>query len=214
MAPKLEAQAELEKVKDLETTYVHNGFLLDYWGIPKLPTNMTPATIVLDIPNNAAAIPGSGDTPLIFTRTTDLAKFVTLMLDQQKWDPVTHVLGDRVTWNEFLRLAEEVRGKSHSPSTDFDRARVSNKTSGTKFTVAYDSVEKLKRGETTELPSQAAAYQFFPKELYQGMGSTFGLWSEDGVMNFTPETSLNEQFPEVEAWKVKDFLEAAWGKSS
>lgn len=93
-----------------------NGFVLDYWGVPKLPTNMTPLTVVLDIPNNAAAIPGSGDTPVIFTRTTDLAKFVALMLDQQKWDPVTNVLGDRVTWNEFLRLAEEVRGKAHPPS--------------------------------------------------------------------------------------------------
>lgn len=100
-------------MKNLETTYVHNGFVLDYWGVPMLATNMTPATVVLDIPNNAAAIPGSGDTPGIFTHTADLAKFVALMLDQQKWDPVTHVLGDRVTWNEFLRLAEEVRGKSN-----------------------------------------------------------------------------------------------------
>lgn len=74
-------------------------------------------------------------------------------------------------------------------------------------------MEKLKRGETTDLPSQVTAYQFFPKELYHGMASTFGLWWEEGVMNFAPETSLNEQFPEVETWKVKDFLEAAWGQA-
>lgn len=74
-------------------------------------------------------------------------------------------------------------------------------------------MEKLKRGETTELPSQVPAYHFFPKELYHGMAATFGLWSEDGVMNFKPETSLNEQFPEVETSTVKDFLQAAWGKS-
>lgn len=45
------------------------------------------------------------------------------------------------------------------------------------------------------------------------MASTFGLWWDEGVLNFTPETSLNEQFPEVETWKVKDFLQAAWGKA-
>lgn len=45
------------------------------------------------------------------------------------------------------------------------------------------------------------------------MASTFGLWWEQGVMNFTPKTSLNQQFPEVETWKVKDFLQAAWSKA-
>lgn len=119
VGPKLQAQAELKKVKNLETTVVHNGFVLDYWGVPGLPTHMGPATMVVDIQHNIAAIPGSGDTPVIFTHTADLAKFVALMLDQEKWDPVTYVLGDRVTWNEFLRLAEEAMGKSYTPSLDY-----------------------------------------------------------------------------------------------
>lgn len=97
-------------MQNLETTFVQNGFVLDYWGVPGLPTHMATAPLVLDMEHNAAAIPGSGNTPVIFTHTRDLAKFVALMLDQDKWDPVTYALGDRVTWNEFLRLAEEAKG--------------------------------------------------------------------------------------------------------
>lgn len=83
---------------------------------------------------------------------------------------------------------------------------------GTKFNVTYDSVEKLKRGETTELPAQHAVYPFLPKEVLHGVAATFGLWYEEGVLGFEPERSLNEQFPEVETWKVKDFLREAWGR--
>ena len=85
---------------------------------------------------------------------------------------------------------------------------------GTKFNVVYDSVEKLKRGETTELPSQIPIYPFFPKEALQSISSTFGLWYEEGVLGFTPpRKSLNEQFPEVKTRKVKEFLQEAWGKA-
>ena len=83
---------------------------------------------------------------------------------------------------------------------------------GEKFKVTYDSVEKLKRGETTEIPSQEAVYPFFPKEALHGLAATFGLWWEEGVLGFRPERTLNQQFPEVKTWTVKEFLQEAWGK--
>lgn len=110
---KLNAQKELQKTKNLEYTIFHNGFFMDYWGIPGVKSNLERAPLVfwLDIPNNAAAVPGSGNTPAVFTHTVDVAKFVVASLDLPKWEPQTFVFGDRVTWNEFVRLAEEAKGK-------------------------------------------------------------------------------------------------------
>lgn len=109
--PKFLAKEELKRVTDLETTCVQNGFFLDYYGMPSLKSHMGPAPIIIDVPHNMAAIPGSGNTTAMFPHTTDVAKFVTLMLDLEKWDPVSYVDGDRMTWNEFVRLAEEAKGK-------------------------------------------------------------------------------------------------------
>lgn len=110
VGPKFLAKEELKRVKDLETTCVQNGFFLDYYGHPNVKTHMAPAPMILDIPNDAAAIPGSGNTQAVFPHSTDVARFVTLMLDLEKWDPVSYVDGDRVTWNEFLQLAQEAKG--------------------------------------------------------------------------------------------------------
>lgn len=111
VGPKFRAKEELAKVKNLETTCVQNGFFLDYYGTPNMKTHMAFAPIILDIPHDAAAIPGSGNTEAVFPHTTDVAKFVTLLLDAEKWDPISSVDGDRVTWNEFVRLAQEAKGE-------------------------------------------------------------------------------------------------------
>ncbi|KAK1509223.1 uncharacterized protein CCOS01_15739 [Colletotrichum costaricense] len=189
---KLRAAALLKETKDLEYTVVHNGFFLDYWATPIVPSYMSPFTLFIDIPGNAAAIPGSGNTPSAFTHTKDVGKFVAAALDLDKWEPDTFIVGDKVTFNQFVQLAEAAKG--------------------TKFNVAYDSVEKLKTGQTTELPSQVPAYQFFPKEAYQGMASVFGLWFENGSFDIPPagKRTLNQIFPDIKAWTVKEILETAW----
>lgn len=93
---------------------VHNGFFLDYWGGEAEKSYMAPFTLVIDIPNNSAAIPGSGDVPVAFTHTRDVGKFVAAALDLEKWEPQLFIVGDKVTWNDFLRFAEEARGNSLS----------------------------------------------------------------------------------------------------
>ncbi|KAJ0385794.1 hypothetical protein COL922a_005598 [Colletotrichum nupharicola] len=193
---KLKARAFLENVtKDLEYAVVHNGFFLDYWAPQAEKSNMTPFTLFIDIPNDSAAIPGSGNVPSAFTHTRDVAKFVAAALDLKKWDNDLYIVGDKVTWNEFLKLAEDAKG--------------------TKFNVAYDSAEKLKAGQTTELPGQIPAYPFFPKEAYQALAGTFGWWFENGTFDMPPsgKKTLNELFPEIKAWKVKEILDKAWKKA-
>ena len=106
-----DSQAALQKTSNLEYTAFYGGYFLDYWGLPGVPSNMPHFTMVLDIVNNAAAIPGSGNVPVIFTHTRDIARLVAASLNLEKWDPESYVMGDRLTFNEALRLAEEVKGK-------------------------------------------------------------------------------------------------------
>ena len=84
---------------------------------------------------------------------------------------------------------------------------------GTKFNVVHDSIEKLRRRQVTELPAQVAAYAFVPKEVFQSLAATFGLWFEEGVFDLKPDRFLNEAFPEIRTMKVKEMLEEAWKTS-
>ncbi|KAJ4075646.1 hypothetical protein NW769_015387, partial [Fusarium oxysporum] len=147
-AVKLSLFDALEKA-ELEWTAVVNGFSLDYWGAPSLKTYLDHLTIVLDIPARKAAIPGNPNQPAVFTYTKDVAKFTAKLLTLEKWEPVSYIIGDRLTWKEFTQLAEEVTGD--------------------KFEITYDSVELLKSEKVTELPGHIPVYPFFPKEALQGM---------------------------------------------
>ncbi|KAL5603571.1 hypothetical protein FOVSG1_006321 [Fusarium oxysporum f. sp. vasinfectum] len=192
VGPKLEAQAVL-KTTNLETTVVQNGYFMDYWGMPGVKSYMQPSTLILDIPNAAAGIPGTGDTPVIFTHTTDVARFVAALLNSDNWDPVSYVVGDKVTWNEFLRLAEQVRG--------------------IKFEVAYDSIETLQQGKITELPGHVPVYPFFPKEALQSVLGSIACFMAEGALNYETPTTLNERFPEIKPMTVEDMLQKAWQKA-
>lgn len=82
----------------------------------------------------------------------------------------------------------------------------------TKFNVVYDSLEKLKRGEVTELPAQVASYAYYPKPMSQAAGAAFGLWFENGDFNMKPERWLNDLFPEIKPMTVQEVLDTAWKK--
>jgi nucleoside-diphosphate-sugar epimerase len=102
---------ELAKT-DLEWTRVHNGYFVDYFGAPHLESHLQPVSFGIDMANKAAGIPGTGNDVMCFTYTKDLAKFVVAALDLPKWDEAMFCYGDKITWNEFLKIAEEVRGQS------------------------------------------------------------------------------------------------------
>ncbi|KAL6407494.1 nmra-like family protein [Ilyonectria robusta] len=191
---KLDAWAVLKETKTLEYTIVHNGFFLDYWCQNVVKSHMPPTTVAIDIFNGAAGIPGAGNTPVTFTHTTDVAKYVAAFIDLEKWEPDTYIIGDSVTWNEFLKLAETAKGS--------------------KFDVTYDSTEKLKSGQITEIPAHVPSYAAFPKEAYQQMMATFGLWFDDGSFNLASlgVKDLTQVFPEIKPLKVKNILEAALQK--
>lgn len=83
---------------------------------------------------------------------------------------------------------------------------------GTKFTVVYDSEEKLEKGEITELPDHTTVYSWVPKAYLQSHFAKFGLFTIHGVWRINPETALNKIFPEIKAITVREMLEFWRGK--
>lgn len=81
---------------------------------------------------------------------------------------------------------------------------------GTKFKVNYDHLDKLQRGEVTELPSQKSLYAVIPREFVQAINSAFGIWVDRGDFDFDEHASLNTKLPDIKPMKLKDLLEKAW----
>jgi hypothetical protein len=168
---------------------------MGYLPISMLPrkSNLTPLPLVIDIQGTAAGIPGTGNETIVLTHTSDVSKYVAeLVLDSKPWTNVSTVIGDRLTWKEFVKIAEEVKR--------------------TKFEVTYDSIDTLKQGKITELPSHPHIYPFFPKEAMQGLFSAFGLLFARGDFELKPDSSnsLNERYPDIKPKTVRELVQEAW----
>lgn len=82
---------------------------------------------------------------------------------------------------------------------------------GTKFNVAYDSIDKLKQGKITEMPGQVLKYPETPKEMVQFAFAAHGLWFEDGTFDLKPtHTPLDQIFSDIKIPSIKETLEEAW----
>lgn len=92
----------------LEYTAFYNGMFLDYFD-PK--GDYQPLAFFVDIAHNSAAIPGDGNTPIVFTHTSDVAKFLVASLELAEWREESYVIGKKITLNELVELAETAKGK-------------------------------------------------------------------------------------------------------
>lgn len=91
------------------------GYFLDFWGQPFIKTHMPPYMPAIDIKHRTTGIPGTGNEPVSFAYSYDVARFIAeklLFLPDSEWEPVSLIVGDVLTWNEFLALAEEATGAS------------------------------------------------------------------------------------------------------
>ncbi|WQF78918.1 Putative NmrA-like domain, NAD(P)-binding domain superfamily [Colletotrichum destructivum] len=191
--PAIAKKTALEALKktSLEWTTVYNGFFLDYFGTPRVKSYMDDVAFFVDLANNVASIPGSGNVPIVFTHTSDVARFIAEFLEHPNWRPESYIIGDRVTFNEVVRMAEDVKG--------------------TKFTVFYNSVESLKANVMVELPAHHEVYKMYPKEMLHSFLVPFGLECERGQANFKPAHTLNDDFPHIKPVSAREILERGWG---
>ncbi|CAG9986908.1 unnamed protein product [Clonostachys byssicola] len=181
---------EALKSSDLEWAVVHNGIFLDYYFPDTLQSYYDHTTLVVDIPNGAAAIPGTGNERLTLTSIHDSARFVIAALDLPEWPRELRVVGDTLTYNELVKLAEEARG--------------------VKFDVKYDDLEKLKKFEVSELPGHRNDYKRFPKDVLLPFLSIFERWTAEGLSEIKFEGSLTEKFPTIKPLKVKELMDKYW----
>ncbi|KAJ4115405.1 hypothetical protein NW768_011257 [Fusarium equiseti] len=184
---KLKAVHALEKT-DLEFSLVSIGLFLDYWAAPRIPTHLRAANILIDPENNAAVIPGDGNTPMVLTHSTDAAKFTVALLGLPNWKRRYSIVANRTTLNEAVGLAEKVKG--------------------TKFNVKYFSVEEMERGEMGLTPSMEKA---LPVEMYQGIRSIMaltGIGITRGSNDLDGTNDLIVEFPDIKCLTIKEVWEA------
>jgi hypothetical protein len=173
----------------LEWSAIFPGIFLDFYTL-SVPSHTKLTALALDIDGDAAAIPGDGNYPVYFTHTTDLAKYVVALLGLDRWEKKYFVYAEKMTWNEAVTIAEAAKG--------------------VKFSVAYDSVEKLKRGEITELPGHKAVYQHFhgsgdAKAMFQKVMAGVAVYMAEGQMVYEGPL-LNEIFPSIKPLKVREAM--------
>lgn len=83
---------------------------MDYWGMPHVQTNLQPFTFGINIAKREAAIPGDGNDVICMTYTYDVANYVIKALDLDEWPEFSIIVGDEVTYNQILSMAEEITG--------------------------------------------------------------------------------------------------------
>lgn len=124
---KIEARRRLQAT-DLELTAWYTGFFAEYIVAPNVETYLEVLPCYLDHEKATAMIPGSSNVPTTFSYAFDVARFVAASLRLKKWQNDTFFIGDKLTLNELVKVAEEVRGVP--------------------YRITYDSLELLRQGKT------------------------------------------------------------------
>lgn len=174
---------------DLEWTAIFPGIFLDFYTLT-IPSYTKRTTLSLDIDGNAAAIPGDGTYPMYFTHTTDIAKYTAALLGLTRWEKKYYLYGDKLTWNEAIAIAEAAKG--------------------VKFNVAYDSIEKLKKGKMTELPGEKLVYEQFmvnkeAREAFRKTIAGIAVYMAEGRMVYGGPM-LNEIFSSIKPLTFREAL--------
>ncbi|SCO88820.1 uncharacterized protein FRV6_12948 [Fusarium oxysporum] len=184
--PPKAAVMDFLKTTDLEYSAWYTGFFIDYYVSPPLKSPLDHWTVFIDIANRTAALPGSGDVPVAMSYTMDVAKFVAGSLSLSKWERETLIYNDKLTMNQYVQVIEEVRGE--------------------KIQVTYDSLDLLKSGKITELPSHPPMYDFVSKDVIQSFLAAFGILFETGEFDLREGYRIQNGLPSLKLQNFRDLL--------
>ncbi|KAF5575535.1 nmra-like family [Fusarium pseudocircinatum] len=185
------AKTKLEILDRLQPS--HLEWTAWYFGLfaEFLAHRPSPLPILIDMHHDMAVVPGSGDISITVAFRDDVASFVAASLNLPRWPPETYLIGDSFTPNQLVEVAEAIKG--------------------TKFSVTNESLDGLKAGKLTELPSQTAMAAYMPPGTLSGILAFFMTLFGTGAMNFQDVSTINAQFPELKTTSVKDSMSKAWG---
>ncbi|KAF6817654.1 nmrA-like family protein [Colletotrichum plurivorum] len=187
MAP-FASTADVLKGTKLQYTRFVLGFLMDYWGMPHVPSYMEPMHFAFDMVNRRGVIPGSGNDVISLVHSFDLARFIVQSLDSDDWPEYSGVVGSDITLNEALALIEKARGG--------------------KFDVVHDDDEKLKSGDATLLGNEGA----MPVEIIKEMNAFFGRLIVGGLMHIPKAVRITDKYADIRPMTVGEILEKAAAK--
>ncbi|CAN9079124.1 unnamed protein product [Alternaria alternata] len=183
--------ADLLRSSHLDFTRVMFGWFSDYFGMPHCKSNMKPFKYALDFDNRKAALPGDGKASVTFLHSTDVAKYIAALLDEEKrWPEFSAFASDKLTWNKVVETAERVTGE--------------------KWEVTYDPIDKLEQGQATLFEQPEGSYGL-PEDATRSMMAEFGVMAVKGIMDITGEGLRNDVFPEVHPITVEALMQKAWG---
>lgn len=179
----------------LEYTLFSNAMFLDYALSPRVPSVMPEMQFsYIDFDNNVATLPGDGNNYIVTTHCNDIPPFLMKLLDLPKWDTRYFLIGNRLTYNQFVDLAEEVKG--------------------VKFERLYNSKDDMEKGQVKLIPSlqKLTGENGVP---FEQIASGLGLQIINGGLDlpFDKEgTVVNDLFPELKTLQVRDGLKMYFGK--
>lgn len=191
---KFKAADRLES-SGLEYTRFSNGMYMNYWFSPRIPSafKFNIANWV-DLDNFYAAIPGDGRTPMVLTHSRDIARFVIAVLGIPRWEKRYHLVGDRLTLNDFVRIAEGISGHS--------------------FEKHSDSLDELLVGTCTLVPAAKKAVEQVPDPTsFVSIIAGAGAMVAQGGMDLQGEANLNVLFPDLKTLTVQEAVQIYYSRS-
>lgn len=179
----------------MEYTRLSNGMFLDYWFASRIPSSFQiNSSTFIDLVNYYAAIPADGRTPMVLTHSRDVARFVVAVLGLPRWEKRYFLVGDRLTINDFVQIAEE--------------------TSGHTFEKHWDSLDELLSGKCTLTPAATKMVEAIPDpSLIIGMVAGVGAMVAQGGIDLPDEPSLNKLFPDLKTLTVREAVQIYYSKS-
>ncbi|KAJ4220928.1 hypothetical protein NW759_006998 [Fusarium solani] len=182
-----EAIDELEKTQ-LTYTRIANGWFLDYYGMPHWKTHLEPWINVMNVEKKWAVIPGDGSVKASFITSQDMSRFVARLMDLEKWNKVSPIFANTLSFSELVEMAEKARG--------------------CKFQVANDSLEKLQSGKIS-------FHEDFPPIGYgEGDQAFFAmLHYQAGIGRYLVPRDyppLDAEFPDLKITTPLEVMETAW----
>lgn len=187
---------ELEKTS-LEFSYIYPGMFMDYFGMPNITTHLRELFLVIDPTNGVAYVPGDGNAKMAMSFTKDVAQYVALAMELDKWPQVMTTVSSMMTLNEIVALTE--------------------KNLGRKLKVTHQSVSSLLNHECMTLPGNLSVAEQFPggvdqiTELTADLEASIALGAYD-FDKLPSHLNLVDHFAGKikPPMKVEDILEMAW----
>jgi hypothetical protein len=102
---------------------------------------------------------------VVFTHTFDVAQYVAALIGEEKWNDRSIIIGDKLTWNDLVSLAETTKGLYMHCSAQimiFSDLGIP----GTKFNVTYDGEETLKAFHVANFPRILLCIPFSPRNSF------------------------------------------------